>query len=323
MSRSKAKNKRNPSSFPLLRAGAVQYELSGLASLQDFLDGLQDIITEASADHVDLLIFPEYLTAHLLCLEPEMNHEDACAYLDRYTEEYISFFKSMASQTGIAILAGTHICRADDTNQTPLYLNQAYFFFPDGRMETQTKLHLTPEEQTRWPMLAGQALNVFDSPWGKLAILTCYDIEFPELARIAAEKGASVLLCPSYTDREAGFYRVRHCAQARAVENQLFVIMSGLVGQLPVELSQLDRGYSRAGIFAPCDHPFPPDGVLAEGPLNVPSLIIAELEMKSLHQNRMEGGGAVAPFFDRRPALYDRERAQMYVKPADYILIPD
>ncbi len=301
-----------------LTIAAVQYGLSSLQCTDDFWNGIRKYNDDAKASNAELIMFPEYITAHLLSLVPVMNHEDACEYLDSFTEEYITFFKMESIRTNMSIVAGTHICRQSDA-----FVNQAYFFFPNGRVETQVKLHLTPEEQTRWPLVAGQTLNVIASPWGLLAILTCYDIEFPELTRIAAERGVELILCPSYTDSAFGYYRVRHCAQARAIENQLFVALSGLVGHLHEERPQLDSGYCQAGVFTPCDIPFHADGIYSLGETNVPSVIVTTINFQELRQNRSTGGGAVAPFFDRRPALYDRERAQMYMKPADFILIPD
>ena len=51
-------------------------------------------------------------------------------------------------------------------------------------------------------------------------MLICYDSEFPELARHLADQGAMILFVPFCTDTSNGYYRVRHCAQARAIELQ-------------------------------------------------------------------------------------------------------
>ncbi|MFB9274787.1 nitrilase-related carbon-nitrogen hydrolase [Cohnella cellulosilytica] len=328
-----------------LTIATTQYGLKDITSEEQFWAGIADKVRKAAAEGAEMILFPEYVTAHLLSLRPQMLHDEACAYLDGQSEQYERFFRELSGEAGIAILAGTHICRADRTweegartgagigdegsdeastgkksGAVPVsssnssrreasgsgaeYVNEAFLFFPDGRLERQRKVHLTPEEQIRWPLVPGESLNVFDTQWGKMAILTCYDIEFPELGRAAALRGVETILCPSYTDSAYGYHRVRFCAQARAVENQVFVVLSGLVGALSEDRPQVDTGYCQAGAFAPCDFPFDPDGILETGKKNVDSTILVELNYHQLHENRARG--AVAPFYDRRPELYDR-----------------
>jgi predicted amidohydrolase len=247
------------------------------------------------------------MTAHLLSLKEILTHEEACVYLDTLTLEYLHFFQQQSKEWNITILGGTHICKEDQA-----YVNRAHLFFPDGRMEIQDKLHLTPEEQNIWPLVPGEDLHVFDTQWGLMSILTCYDIEFPELARAAADRGVKLILCPSYTDSSFGYHRVRHCAQARAIENQLFVALSGIVGVLAEGRPQVDTGFSQAGVFAPCDRPFTVDGILQVGDPNQDMTVFANVDFAKLHENREHG--AVAPFYDRRPALYEREFQKLIVK---------
>ncbi|KAA2281357.1 acyltransferase, partial [Clostridioides difficile] len=104
---------------------------------------------------------------------------------------------------------------------------------PDGRIARQDKIHITPTEVQEWNMAPGDGLEVFDTDKGRIAMLTCYDIEFPEIVRMAKAKGADVIFCPSCTDDRHGFYRVRYTSHARAVENQVYVVLTGTVGNLP------------------------------------------------------------------------------------------
>jgi predicted amidohydrolase len=279
---------------------ATQYGLTDITTEDQFWVGVSTKIQDAAEKGSSIIVFPEYLTAHLLSIAPTMLHEEACEHLDLYTEKYLQFFEQQSREWNIAILGGSHICR-----EAGEFVNKAFMFFPDGRIETQSKLHLTPEEQIRWPLTAGDELNVFNTEWGRVAILTCYDIEFPEIARVAAIRGADLILCPSYTDTSYGYHRVRHCCQARAIENQVFVVMSGLVGSLAEDRPQVDQGYCQAGVFTPCDVPFFEDGIMEVGELNRDMNIYAELNFHMLRENRERG--AVAPFFDRRPELYEQE----------------
>ena len=278
----------------------MQYGLSSIQTAEQFWGGLQSKIDEAVNGKADLLLFPEYTTSHLLSIVPAMSHEEACSYLDNFTATYQHFFQSASAKGDIVILGGTNICKGKGG-----FVNKATLFFPDGRMETQDKVHLTPEERDEWNLIPGDGLNIIDTRWGKLAILTCYDIEFPEVARIAADKGAELILCPSYTEAAYGYYRVRNTCQARAIENQLFVALSGVVGELTEKRPQVDQGYCQAGLFAPCDFPFPPDGVVMAGEVNEDMLLFATADFDMLRENHNHG--SVAPFYDRRPDLYQKE----------------
>jgi len=283
-----------------LTIATTQYGLTDIQSEEQFWTGISTKVRDAAGQGAAIIVFPEYLTAHLLSLEPSMLHDEACHFLDQQTAKYIQFFLRLSQECNIAILAGTHICKEENE-----YVNRAFMFFPDGRIEVQSKVHLTPEEQIRWPLTAGDDLNVFETEWGKMAILTCYDVEFPELARAAALRGAVLILCPSYTDSAYGYYRVRYCCQARAIENQLFVVLSGLVGALSEDRPQVDQGYSQAGVFTPCDTPFAIDGIIQVGEVNEDVTVLAEVDFHMLRENRERG--AVAPFYDRRPELYEHE----------------
>jgi predicted amidohydrolase len=286
-----------------LTIATAQYGLADIRTQEQFWTGISAKIREAAESGAAMIIFPEYMTAHLLSVVPSMLHDDACHFLDQQTDEYIRFFTEHSRESNIAILAGTHICKEGEEEGE--YANKAFLFFPDGRIETQCKVHLTPEEQIRWPLIAGDELNVFDTEWGKMAILTCYDIEFPELARAAALRGVELILCPSYTDSAYGYYRVRHCCQARAIENQLFVALSGLVGSLSEDRPQVDTGYCQAGVFTPCDLPFEADGILHVGEVNEDMTVLSVIDFHRLRENRERG--AVAPFYDRRPDVYEHE----------------
>ncbi|MBA4494859.1 carbon-nitrogen hydrolase family protein [Paenactinomyces guangxiensis] len=282
----------------LAHVGVVQYAIRPLSSEKDFWKGIQNHVRAAGERGVELLVFPEYLTAHLLALQPALPHHEACAYLNGFTDSYIRFFRQLSRDTGIMIVAGTHI-----HEENGAYVNESFFFFPTGRIERQKKLHLTPEERKVWKLTPGENLQVFDTPVGKVAILICYDIEFPELSRIVSDEKVEIILNPTYTDTMAGYYRIRHCAQARAVENQRYIAVCGMTGKLP-EVPQIDTGYSQSGFFSPCDHPFPPDGVLSVCEANVETLVSYRLDLNFLKQNWEQG--QVSPYKDRKQELYHR-----------------
>lgn len=277
------------------RVAAVQFALKPVASFAEWAAQAEAyVLTAAREFGAACVVLPEYCTASLMSIpvsgKPGTAH-DAAAYAPRYVE----LFKGLATREKLAILAGTQLVAEGNK----LY-NTAHLFHPDGRIDTQRKLHLTPTETRAWGVAPGEALKLVELPFGKAALLTCYDIEFPELARQARARGAQVLFCPSCTDDRHGFHRVRYTAQARAIENQVYVILSMTVGSLPIDDLRAHQG--QAAILTPCDYPFPTAGVLAQGELNQDMVVAADLDMEAIA--RAQAGGSVRTWQDRRKDLY-------------------
>ena len=201
------------------------------------------------------------------------------------------------------IIGGTHII----SRNGKLY-NVAHLFYPNGRIEEQAKLHITPSEIKEWNMSAGDDFRVFDTEKGRIALLTCYDIEFPEIVRMAKAKGADVIFCPSCTDDRHGFHRGRYTSHARAIENQVYVVLTGTVGSLPT-VDFMRANFGQAAVITPNDIPFPPKGLLVEGELNNDMIVTADLDLSLLYEVRERG--SVTTWRDRRTDLYtDWEEAE-------------
>jgi predicted amidohydrolase len=179
--------------------------------------------------------------------------------------------------------------------------NVAYLFRRDGTIEQQQKLHVTAEERRWWGVEPGSGFTVFDTDRGKIAILTSYDVQFPELARIATGEGAKILFVPFSVEDRTGYLRVRYCCQARAVENNVFVVASGSTGNLPF-VAHADTHYAQSGIFTPLDYSFARDGIAGESTPNVETTVIADVDLDLLGKHRYDG--EVHPWGDRRTDLY-------------------
>lgn len=132
----------------------------------------------------------------------------------------------------------------------------------DGNIERYEKILVSPDESRVWGMQRGKNFKVFDTDCGKIGVLICYDVEFPELYRILADEGMDILFVPFLTDTQNGFSRVKLCAQARAVENECYVAIAGSVGNLP-EVHNLDIQYAQSAVFTLSDFDFPSDGKMA------------------------------------------------------------
>ncbi|MBD2847956.1 carbon-nitrogen hydrolase family protein [Paenibacillus sp. IB182496] len=280
------------------RVAAVQYDLTDIEAFSDFESQVRHYVRNASEYEVQFVLFPEFLTTQLLSIGTRGGAGEGLPIerLPEFTDAYEALFRALASEYGVHIVAGTHVRR-----EAGKLRNTAYLFYPDGTIARQAKLHLTPTEVSEWGMSPGEGLEVFQTPYGTIALLTCYDIEFPEIVRMARARGADVIFCPSCTDDRHGYHRVRYCCHARAVENQVYIVTTGTVGSLR-SVDFMRANYGQAAIISPNDIPFPPAGLLAEGVINQPMLVAADLDVGLLE--RVRQSGAVTTWRDRRIDLY-------------------
>jgi len=279
-----------------VRVAAVQYRMRNIKSFDEFAQQCEFFIDTASDYRVDFLLFPELLTTQLQVLVPAERPGLAARRLHEFTPQYLEFFTKMAMQYNVNIIGGSHLTLENDK----LY-NIAYLFRRDGSVSKQYKLHITPSEGRWWGVEPGDTVEVFDTDRGKISILICYDVEFPEVVRIAAAKGANFLFVPFNTDIRSGYMRVRSCAAARCIENGLYAILAGPVGNLPF-VDGADIHYGQACILTPSDLAFARDGIAEEATPNVEMMVLHELNVETLRKNRRTG--AVRPWLDRRTDLY-------------------
>ncbi|MBM3290190.1 MAG: carbon-nitrogen hydrolase family protein [Candidatus Hydrogenedentes bacterium] len=285
-----------------IRVSAVQYHLHSIGSFDEFAAQCEHYVRLAGEFATEFLLFPEFFTTQLLSIPDDGGASSArpksrpIAHLARFTGPYRELFFRLARNSGMHIVAGTHVIERDGK----LY-NTAHLFTPDGKIAEQPKLHITPTEVSEWNIAPGAGVKVFDTPKGRIAMLTCYDIEFPEIVRMVRAQGANVIFCPSCTDDLHGFYRVRYCCHARAVEDQVYVVTTGTVGSLPsVDFMRMNTG--QAAIIAPNDVPFPPRGIVAEGELDHDMIVTGDIDLALLDEVRARG--SVTTWRDRRTDLY-------------------
>jgi predicted amidohydrolase/ribosomal protein S18 acetylase RimI-like enzyme len=279
-----------------VRLAVVQYQMRTIVSFEEFAKQCEYFIDVASDYKCDFVLFPEMITTQLMCLIEEMRPGMAARQVSQFTEEYLELFGSLSVKYDVNVIGGTHFVVEDDR----LY-NVAYLFGRNGTIGKQYKLHITPSERRWWGVEPGNQLQIHDTDCGKVAICICYDIEFPELARIAAAQGAQILFVPFNTDTRQGYLRVRYCAQARCIENHQFVAIAGCVGNLPF-VDNVDIHYAQSGIFTPADFSFARDGVAAECTANIETLLIHDVDVELLKRHR--ASGTTMNWVDRRKDVY-------------------
>jgi predicted amidohydrolase/ribosomal protein S18 acetylase RimI-like enzyme len=279
-----------------VRICVVQYQMRSVRDFSEFESQCRFFIDVASGYRSDFVVFPELLSTQLLSMIDAATPAQAARKLAEYTPQVLESFAKLAIAFNINIIGGSHFVMEADK-----LLNVAYLFRRDGTIGKQPKLHITPSERHWWGVTPGNVVEVFDTDRGRINIQICYDIEFPELTRIAAGNGADIIFVPYNTDVRSGYLRVRYCAQARCVENHVFVATSGCTGNLPF-VDNADVHYSVSSIFTPSDVSFDRDGVAAECTPNVETVVIHDLDLEKLRRHRRRG--SVTNWKDRRVDLY-------------------
>jgi len=289
---------RLPRDVESVRIATCQLQARAVSDFDEFMKQVEYFVDVAADYEADFIVFPELFTLMLLSAEEEeLNPAEAIEALSRYTPRIRKALSEMALGYNINIIGGSHPTRMDDGD----IHNIAYVCLRDGSVHAQEKIHPTPNEAYWWNIKGGDSIDAIQTDCGPIGVLICYDSEFPELARRLVDEGARIIFVPFCTDSRQGYMRVRYCAQARAIENQCFVVMSGNVGNLP-NVANMDIQYAQSCILTPCDFPFARDGIAAEASENVETLTISDVNLADLSWARAEG--TVQNLADRRFDLY-------------------
>jgi predicted amidohydrolase/GNAT superfamily N-acetyltransferase len=282
-----------------VRLCVVQYQLRPIDSFEEFAQQCE-FFTDVAAEHrADFVVFPELFTTQLLsCMEEERRRPgEAVRALAELTPRYLELFGQLAIKHNANIVGGSLFVVEEDR----LY-NASYLFRRDGSMERQLKLHITQSERKWWGLQGGPELAVFSTDRCKVAILISQDVEFPEVSRIAASKGAEILFVPFSADERTAFLRLRTCALARAIENDVYVATAGCVGNLPF-VEHVDTHYAQSGVYTPVAFSFPRDGVAEECDANIETLIVCDVDLEHIRRNR--AGRDSLDWSERRDDLYE------------------
>jgi len=281
----------------IVRLGLIQWQMRLFESFDALVEQVEYFVDAVSDYKSDFILFPEFFNAPLMAEFNHLGEANAIRALAQYTEPMLEKFIEFALSYNINIITGSM-----PVVENKKLLNRSYLCRRDGSWESYTKIHPTPSEVSAWGMVGGDTLKVFDTDCGKIGILICYDVEFPELSRLYALQGARILFVPFLTDTQNGYNRVRRCAQARAVENECYVAIAGCVGNLP-KVNNMDIQFAQSAIFTPSDFAFPNDAIKAEATANAEMTLIGDLDLELLKQ--LHEYGSVQTLKDRRTDLYE------------------
>ncbi|QFU86626.1 carbon-nitrogen hydrolase family protein [Amycolatopsis sp. YIM 10] len=268
---------------------AVNFAVRPITDFSEFATHVTDLV--AACHGADLVVFPELCTVELLTTLPGWRRLPASelGLIAKFSDDYVELFTRLAVERGQHIVGGSQLVPHGSA-----YLNVAHLFTPDGQVIRHAKTHIFPAEAT-WSTAEGDGMEVIDLPFARVGFNICYEAEIPECATTLAHQGAEIILCPSYTFTEHGFWRVRHSAHARAIENQVYVVHACTGGRPG---APLPTGWARSSILSPCDAIFPASGVIGEATANTESVVRAVVDLDLLTTNRESG--AAPTFRDRR-----------------------
>ena len=290
-------NKKATTIKKIVRLGLIQWQMRLYTDLDELMQQAEFFVDAVSGYRSDFALFPEFFNAPLMADNNHLSTPEAIRELAKHTTEIAKRFSKLAISYNINIITGSMPEMVGDK----LY-NVGYLCRRDGSMERYEKLHVTPDEAKVWGMVGGNKLEAFDTDCGKIGVLICYDSEFPELSRLLADEGMDILFVPFLTDTQNGFSRVRHCAQARAIENECYVAIAGSVGNLP-KVQNMDIQFAQSMVFTPCDFAFPTNGVKAEATQNTEMILIADVDIDLLRE--LNQFGSVKNLKDRRKDIFE------------------
>ncbi|WP_125718275.1 bifunctional GNAT family N-acetyltransferase/carbon-nitrogen hydrolase family protein [Flavobacterium ustbae] len=281
----------------IIRLGLIQWQMRPLNNVEALFEQAEFFIDAVSGYGSDFALFPELFIAPLMADYNHLSEAEAIRELARHSDPIRKRFQEFAISYNINIITGS-MPYLEGGN---LY-NVGFLCKRDGTSEMYTKIHITPNEVIHWGMKGGSEFKTFDTDCGKIGILICYDVEFPELSRLLADEGMNILFVPFLTDTQNGYTRVKHCSQARAIENECYVAIAGCVGNLP-KVNNMDIQYAQSSVFTPSDFAFPSNGIKAEATPNTEMTLIVDVDLnllKELHEH-----GSVKTLKDRRADLYE------------------
>ncbi len=210
------------------------------------LEKTESLFSTLKNEQVDLVLLPEmFQCAYDLKVFPlaaeNIPSGETCLFLSRLAREY-----------GVYLIGGS--IPEKDGDQ---YFNTSTIYAPSGEFISRyRKIHLFDVDfenlhfQESAVLTPGDSPLLVDTPWGKIGIMICYDLRFPELSRLYALRGANIIAVPAAFNNITGPMHWEVLFRARAIDNQLF-----LLGASPAPLPDASyHAYGHSLVVDPLGH---------------------------------------------------------------------
>jgi predicted amidohydrolase len=232
-----------------INIAVVQFEIRPFAPAEN-LAKAEQFIKEASSK-ADMIVFPEdFLTGPL---------GGNKAFVD-YEDDYIQHFQHLAAKYRIDLVPGSFV----EGDHNALY-NTTYYIDKTGTIRGKyRKVNLWHPE--RIYLTPGNSSCILDTPYGRVGLLICWDLIFPEVFRCMLRQNVEIVICPSYWCFEdasaAGLMHepnseiklVNALCTARAFENEIILVFVNAAAYSNVRQGT-DRLFGRSQITAPFKGP--------------------------------------------------------------------
>ena len=252
------------------------------------------MIKTASEKDADLIILPEMFNC-------PYENEKFIEYSEDTENSYtLNLISKTASEEKKYIIAGS-IPEKEATSTSERIYNTSFMFNPDGKIIAKhRKMHLFDidvkgkiyfkESDT---LNAGNQITIAETSFGKIGIGICYDIRFPELARLMTLEGADILCYPGAFNLTTGPAHWEMLFKARACDNQVFTI--GVAPALDKNANYNSYGHSLI---------VNPWGEILSSTSFEEELIISEIDLNEIKKVREE----LPLLKNRRKDIYNLEK---------------
>ena len=222
-------DKTNAPAKRLVRLASVHHRPRNSASAMDNLKAFAKLVDEAGAQRADIVCLPEGVTL----VGTKQNYISASEPVPGPTTQFLG---EVARRNNLYIVAGLL------EREGEVVYNTAVLIDRQGNLAGKYRKTSLPREEIDGGVTPGNAFPVFDTDFGRIGIMICWDVSFPEPARALARQGAEVILLPIWGGD-------LNLAKARAIENQVYVVSStydmitgiiGLEGQV-LQQARVDK----------------------------------------------------------------------------------
>lgn len=189
---------------------------------QENLTKALEMIEHAASQGAEIVMLPEMFNC-------PYDHQYFHPYAERLpggeTEQKLS---EAAKKEGIYLIGGS----IPELSSDESVFNTSLIFDPTGNVIAKhRKVHLFDIQvkggiqfQESATLSAGDQVTVVDTPWGKIGVMICYDIRFPELPRLMAMEGAKMIFVPAAFNMTTGPAHWELLFRSRALDNEVFMI---------------------------------------------------------------------------------------------------
>jgi predicted amidohydrolase len=253
----------------------IQMDIKTADALQN-LSTAAKFIEKAARHRLDFIVLPEMWSTGFA-------YDDLYGLAKRCFAETMEFIRYQASKTGAVLVAGS----IPEVENGKVY-NTCFVIAPSGKeLGKYRKTHVFSPTGENVHFAAGDTVNAIETPFGKIGIVICYDLRFPELIRKLWSKGMDILFVPA----QFPAVRIDHwniLLKARAIENHIFTVGCNRVGK--------DKRYEYPGGSAVYD----PFGKAVEKAEHKEGVITCSIGL-----NRIQEANEIIPIRkDRRPEVY-------------------